>query len=141
MRIIPHNNNNLKYKYRKEEKGNTHNQESSKDSTTLRAWMRRAVCLCSASRVEPNWLAAQIRDAHFSPRSRLISSCMFAKGEFSFPFRFPMSSKRNSPHFNLHPREREKKKKNHRQLEARSQTHADVFESINRSQINKKMFE
>lgn len=63
--------------------------------------MCRAVNLCSGSRVEPNWLAAHIKDADFSPRSRLISSWIVAMGDLSLPFTCPRSSSKNSPHFNL----------------------------------------
>jgi len=80
----------------------TSHQYSSMDSRTLRAWICSAVCLCSGSKVEPNWLAAHIRDADFSPRSWLKSSCIVAKGAWSLrPFTCPMSNSKNSPHFNL----------------------------------------
>lgn len=76
-------------------------QYRSKDSITRRAWMWSAVSLCSGSRVEPNWLAAHIKEADFSPKSLLMSSCTVAKGGLSLPFTCPISSSKNSPHFNL----------------------------------------
>lgn len=76
-------------------------QYKSNDSKILRAWIWRAVSLCSGSSVEPNWLAAHIKEADVSPRRRLVSSCIVAKGGASLPLTCPMSSCKNSPHFNL----------------------------------------
>lgn len=82
--------------------GSTFNiQYKSNDSRILRAWIWSAVSLCSGSSVEPNWLAAHIKEADVSPRSRLVSSCIDAKGGESLPLTCPMSNCKNSPHFNL----------------------------------------
>lgn len=63
--------------------------------------MWSAVSLWPGSRVEPNWLAAHIKDADFSPNRRLMSSCMAAIGAPSLPFTCPISNNKNSPHFSL----------------------------------------
>lgn len=63
--------------------------------------MWRAVILCSGSPVEPNWLAAHIKEADFSPKRRLMSSFTLAMGDRSFPFTCPTNSSKNSPHLNL----------------------------------------
>lgn len=77
--------------------GNTH-QLSSKHSSTLCAWIFRAINLCSGSNVDPNLLADHISDAHISPRRPLILS---NTGDLSRSCMFPMRSNKNSPHFNL----------------------------------------